>query len=46
MKTISMIAALAIGNFVYCWAFGKPFDIAIERSFFQAVAISLYAWIV
>jgi hypothetical protein len=37
--------ALASGSFAYVWFFDMAYGIAIERSFFQAVAIAVYVFI-
>lgn len=44
MRAITAIVAVSLtaGNFASHWIFGTSFDTAIERSFFQAVAIAAH----
>lgn len=44
MRTLFIIVALVASNFVYQWIFRDQPDwsIAIDRSYFQAVAVYIY----
>jgi hypothetical protein len=45
IKFLMLWLGLATGNFLYCWLANRPYDVAIERSVFEAVAL-LGAWFV
>ena len=46
MKALLAISALAVGNFLYQLLLDQPNWLeALDRSFFQAIAIGLYVWI-
>ncbi len=42
MKAIALIMSLALGNFLFAWWFDASYQVAIERSYFQAVAVAVY----
>ncbi len=46
MKALSCILALIIANFLYQWWQPEPaWIVALERSYFQTLAIAVYAYL-
>lgn len=44
MKFLLVAVSLGVGNFLYCKITNTSYDVAIERTYFQAFAI-LVCWI-
>jgi hypothetical protein len=45
MKLALLFIGLSVGNFLYSFFVGGDYDVALERSFFQGVAL-LCVWLI
>lgn len=45
MRALGLIIGLSLANFAYQALHDRRWDVALERTWFQAVAIALYAFV-
>ena len=45
MRALGAIASLSLANYIYQCLTGHRWDVAFERSFFQATGVLIYAFI-
>lgn len=44
MKYIGLALMLALANFLYQYLTGQRWDVAMERTYFQAIALAIAWW--